>query len=683
MPDIKTVTINDTVYDIKDETARNSISDLKSSLNPYKVDYSITGNIYTDGVLYPGVTNRIASDYIRFDSSCIAEIIGVVVGQSTLICAFYDETKTFISGVSYSAQNKNVIIRNAPAGTKYARFCKSTEDSGYAIANVYPQIENSIRKSYDVLDYNLDFAMDNKYIANSSGAEVTGDGYQATDFIRIVSKRIKLTVNFKASAGLAFYDINKNFISAVKNNGNSVGYEIEIQAPNGSAYIRASNIKGNGFVTSLKPVNIPEIITILETTVTPEQYGAVGDGETDDSAAIQNAISTGRKIVFANKTYCVNSEIIIDKDGTVIDCPGEIKVNNNFAFNVKASGCNIYIHKIIGEDIPLSNTLPYYHYNGGGFKLGLDSGNNDNVAYNEIHVDVLDCLEYAFYSQPASRTGVIYNKFSFDYSCCNITICLANRASDDVGAPWSSENYFNGSRIRGNTGIKFIKDPNNDSDLYNGNHFENFGFEGIGCGIDIENAYGNTFKNIRMSETLHGEYWIKCSDTCVNNIFESPSSKVDSRKIQDLHTVGLSGGNSFPNIYRMLLFDGTDPNSFKNWNIGEARFNSGFFYTDRSSAEYRTQKITKDTWYTTKNYASSDVVYYLDPASDIQLRLSKAYTYNGINHFRVFLANNAHSIKLYVMNDLIKEFTSNDAVGLYDFQYFNASGVGWKSSYVG
>ena len=31
MPDIKTVTINDTVYDIKDETARNSISDLKSS----------------------------------------------------------------------------------------------------------------------------------------------------------------------------------------------------------------------------------------------------------------------------------------------------------------------------------------------------------------------------------------------------------------------------------------------------------------------------------------------------------------------------------------------------------------------------------------------------------------------------------------------------------------------------
>ena len=57
--------------------------------------------------------------------------------------------------------------------------------------------------------------------------------------------------------------------------------------------------------------DIPSINSQLEqkaykSTISPEEYGAKGDGVTDDSQAIQNAINSltkGGTIVFSPKTY--------------------------------------------------------------------------------------------------------------------------------------------------------------------------------------------------------------------------------------------------------------------------------------------------------------------------------------------------------------------------------------------
>ena len=49
--------------------------------------------------------------------------------------------------------------------------------------------------------------------------------------------------------------------------------------------------------------------------VTPEQYGAVGDGTTDDSEAVQAACNAGYEVRFEdNKTYYIPSQITIDHD---------------------------------------------------------------------------------------------------------------------------------------------------------------------------------------------------------------------------------------------------------------------------------------------------------------------------------------------------------------------------------
>ena len=49
--------------------------------------------------------------------------------------------------------------------------------------------------------------------------------------------------------------------------------------------------------------------------VTPEDYGAVGDGVTDDSQAVQNAVNAGYAVYFeSNKTYYLASTVTIDHD---------------------------------------------------------------------------------------------------------------------------------------------------------------------------------------------------------------------------------------------------------------------------------------------------------------------------------------------------------------------------------
>lgn len=45
--------------------------------------------------------------------------------------------------------------------------------------------------------------------------------------------------------------------------------------------------------------------------VTPEMFGAVGDGSTDDTEAIQNAINSGKSVLMWGKTYCISRKLLL------------------------------------------------------------------------------------------------------------------------------------------------------------------------------------------------------------------------------------------------------------------------------------------------------------------------------------------------------------------------------------
>lgn len=63
--------------------------------------------------------------------------------------------------------------------------------------------------------------------------------------------------------------------------------------------------------------------------VSVKTYGAVGDGVTDDSAAIQEAIDTGLSVVFPTATYRVFSDLTFNNDNQFINIDGSTLIFRN------------------------------------------------------------------------------------------------------------------------------------------------------------------------------------------------------------------------------------------------------------------------------------------------------------------------------------------------------------------
>lgn len=104
-------------------------------------------------------------------------------------------------------------------------------------------------------------------------------------------------------------------------------------------------------------------VNIENVYVTPEEFGAIGDGTTNDSSAfnacIAKANETGKYVLLSSKTYLIGNTLMDNSDINIIGINATIILGNN-TFTKQIINCvfsNITFKRTVGSDLPLTENF--------------------------------------------------------------------------------------------------------------------------------------------------------------------------------------------------------------------------------------------------------------------------------------------------------------------------------------
>lgn len=104
-------------------------------------------------------------------------------------------------------------------------------------------------------------------------------------------------------------------------------------------------------------------VNIENVYVTPEEFGAVGNGTTNDSSAfnacIAKANETGKYVLLSNKTYLIGNTLMDNTDTNIIGINTVIILGNN-TFTKQINNCvfsNITFRRAVESDLPLTENF--------------------------------------------------------------------------------------------------------------------------------------------------------------------------------------------------------------------------------------------------------------------------------------------------------------------------------------
>lgn len=430
-------------------------------------------------------------------------------------------------------QNFPFIDEDFDAITNYQLFCKLGEEINKLILSMN-QAGEQVEELTDYVNNYFD-NLDVQDEVNNKLDEMAEDGTLEELITEYINLKSILCFDSVADMKTATNLVNGSFVETYgyysKNDGGNAKYKVRT--------ITNQDVIDDATLIALDDESlVAELITNIANV---KQFGAKGDGTTDDTSAINKAInycnSTNKKLYFDKNTYLVTSTLNITNDGFNLECLGTLKIASNITLlKLKGRDLDIKIAKLLSSS---RTGIAVYVFGMTTFsKIDI----NEILDFN-IGIDINTSID--------STAGVLY---TFFYN----TLIIANKCIYlNANNGYINQNYFYLGELAGGIGIE-TEELTTYNDNYNGNVFLNVGFENLsGAGLNLHDVTKSTFKDFRYYESSTAEKYI-ILDNCKNCLFQSQSvsAVMQESKIQDNQS-----SRTFANTFEMPITKYGDVNS--------------------------------------------------------------------------------------------------------------------------
>lgn len=291
------------------------------------------------------------------------------------------------------------------------------------------------------------------------------------------------------------------------------------------------------------------------------QFGARGDGVTDDYNALQKCFDNSKFVYIPDKTFYVSKGLIFK--GIELVCDGILSSNNAITIIT------------LGDEDNLIKSMK---------ASARTKGNNTN---GQIGVLITNLSNSSVFSESTETEtgvkikgidqGVINNEFSFG----KILNCLYGIDIDADSTGWVNQNMFSNASIQNHTDDNraFIKlKIESTTNIINGNTFIGFNLEGMN--ENSKAIYGKCSYNIFINTRLE-----KATENCVELISGSEYNNFISPIILPLDTNVFKMSNTNYVLSQQFVYGSTYGYNFKSNNNNDYAFStrakdSNFSFTD-------------------------------------------------------------------------------------------------------
>lgn len=387
---------------------------------------------------------------------------------------------------------------------------------------------------------------------------------------------------------------------------------------------------------------------VIKDYVTPQMFGAVGDGVSDDfisiSSAIDYAIANKMALVFPRvpNGYKTSSEVVIS---SALDLIMESPI----------------IYNGDGIALTLGSLTGTYNYVNVRVKVKSTSRSNSSIGVKLINM--ANCNIYIDYvwgfgtgaKLVGSGNGFSYNEIYLGI----ITNCSIGLHLNPVNSGWVNENNFFGGRIwrESASGITTtgVVIGNDGTTNPNNNAFYKLCIESIEKGVQINYGYNNAFYNVRSENTT---LVFECLNTSNNNIMLIGYGNTTYNGNYRKNYIVSVTNTQYPLKYPFLVYDGSDfmtsvAESENQYIVGENLFS----YNNGSLRLYTTG--TKEDGYIQLNNYNIGVAFSCRGNGTEEFMVSRQYVSGSEGRVLVALFDENNTPidgLIYYGNDMQKTF---------------------------